>query len=304
MIQAMIRGLAAVCNKRQNAAVLVVDDAETMDALGAGRVVDVGISECNAAGAAAGMASAGMMVYVVACGSFMACRALDFVRDQVCMQNRNVKVLGIGAGFAISALGSTQHSTEDLGVLRALPNLIVMTASTPTEAERMVVFAAERDEPCYIRIGRACGEDFYLTCGVQFEPFKAQELQRGEKIAILATGTIVCDALEAAKELSKQGVNAGVVNVHTLSPLDTEGIAALAARYDVWVTVEEHSVSAGLGGAAAEVIAEKELRVELVRMGLHGAFAKGHGTHTELKRLNGLGVEDMVRVCKKAVSTA
>ena len=141
MVKALIEELAKLCSENPNVVALIADDKEVYDALSEkypDQTVNIGISECNAVSVAAGLSACGCIPYVVGGNTFMAYRAYEFIRNQMCMQNRNVKVIGVGAGMAISVLGNTQHATEDMGALRVLPNLKIMTPATPTEVKQVI----------------------------------------------------------------------------------------------------------------------------------------------------------------------
>jgi transketolase len=302
MVKALIDGLLELCKSHPKIVILIVDDLETYDALHEQfpeRTINIGISECNAVSMAAGLASCGDIPYVIGGDTFMAYRAYEFIRDQLCMQNRNVKVIGIGAGVAICLYGNTHQATEDVGALRGLPGLTVMTPATPTEVKKTVLHSITVDGPEFIRVGRASGYDFYHD-GIEFCPYQVQEIRRGKDITIFATGSIACDALQAAEELKERGrADIGVVNVHTIKPFDKEGVVRLSRSYRKWLSVEEHNITGGLGSALSEVIVEKRLHVTLDKLGLAETFAKGHGSYDDMKRVNGLAIENIVQACMK-----
>lgn len=299
MVKALIEALSELCGGNPRIVVLIADDKEVYDALSAkfpDQTINIGISECNAVGVAAGLSGSGCIPYVVGGNTFMAYRAYEFIRNQLCMQNRNVKVIGIGAGLAISILGNTQHATEDVGALRVLPNLTIMTPATPTEVKKVVAHSMEFEGPAFIRIGRGSGEDFYKD-DVEFCPYKIQEIKKGKDIAVFAMGSIVCDVLKASEILMQEGIDIGVMNVHTVKPLDAKELERLSGRYKKWITLEEHNVIGGLGSALAEVIAARRLSVMFQNMGLTDTFAEGYGTYDEIKNRNHLGISDIVSAC-------
>ncbi len=301
MVRRLIEALAILGEENKDVVILVVDDGEVYHALNRripDRIINIGISECNAISIGAGLASCGHLPVVVGGNSFLAYRAYEFIRDQLCMQKRNVKVVGIGAGMAISVLGNTQHATEDVGALRGIPGLTVMTPATPTEVAHVVRTAAELDGPVFIRVGRSCGVDFYRD-GFEFRPYKMQKVMDGKDVLVFATGSIVCDAIEAARQIG--GRHVGVVNVHTIKPIDRESLKIYGLEKKKWIVLEEHNMDGGLGGAIAEVIADENIRVELRRMGLQGKFAAGYGTYQEIKARNGLSIQDICRVCREVM---
>lgn len=299
MVKSLINGLAQICQKRLEAVVLTVDDIEIYDALHdrfQERIINTGISESNAISMAAGLASSGYLPYVIGGNTFMAYRAYEFLRDQICMQQRNVKVIGVGAGLAISVLGQTQQATEDIGALRVLPNLTVITPATPTEVERTICESVNIVGPAFVRVGRAAGEDFYGE-HTEFHVDKVQEIKRGKDIAVFATGSIVCDVVSADKELEKAGIDIGIYNVHTIKPLDIDTLQGLSKIYHKWISVEEHNVIGGLGGALSEVLASQRNNVFLQRIGLQDTFANGWGTYNDIKERNHLGIQDIIQAC-------
>lgn len=295
MVTALIQSLINL-GKDSRVVYLIADDKEIYDALVElypNRTFNIGIAECNGISLAAGLENAGFIPYVIGGCSFMAFRALDFIRVQVCMQKSNVKVIGIGAGLAISVLGNTQHGTEDLAVLRALPNLKVVTPSTPTEVNHVVETSYQEQGPTFIRVGRSTGTDFYMN-GIEYRTNKIQKVKDGGKLLVFSTGSIVCDVLQA---VGQSGEDIGVVNVHTISPLDEKTLEELAKDCQNWLSVEEHNMNGGLGSALAEAIMDKRLNVSLSRMGLKNQFAKGYGSYEQIKRKNGLSVEDIYNKC-------
>ena len=299
MVRALIEQLMELCGCNPDIVTLVADDKEVYDALSEkypDRTINIGISECNAIGVAAGLSACGCIPYVIGGNTFLAYRAYEFIRNQMCMQNRNVKVIGVGAGMAISVLGNTQHATEDVGALRSLPNLKIMTPATPTEVKKIIAQSTEFEGPAFIRVGRGSGEDFYKK-GTEFRPYKIQEIKEGKDIAVFASGSIVCDVVEASRILKQRGIDIGIMNAHTIKPFDAETAEKLSVRYKTWISVEEHNIIGGLGSALAEAIVKKRLDVSLSNMGLTDTFAEGYGTYDDIKQRNHLGIDDIVRKC-------
>ncbi|MBE5865475.1 MAG: hypothetical protein E7292_04560 [Lachnospiraceae bacterium] len=299
MIKALIESLIEVGND-EKVVYLVADDKEVYDGLVAvfpTRTFNIGIAECNGISLAAGLENGGYKPYVIGGCTFMAFRAYDFIRVQMCMQRSNVKVIGIGAGLAISILGNTQHATEDLSSLRALPYLKVITPSTPTEVRHAVNDVYENSGPAYVRVGRSCGVDFYDE-GVCYVSNKMQKILDGEKLLIFSTGSILCKVLEVAKRFTGE---VGVIDVHTISPLDVESLKAYAKENSNWMSVEEHNLNGGLGSALAEAVVDNRLEVSLHRFGLKNQFADGYGNYEQIKEKNGLGIEDIYRECLVAL---
>lgn len=260
--------------------------------------VNVGISECNAIGMAAGLASSGKKPYVTAGGTFLVHRANEFIRNDVCMQRRNVKIVAIGAGLAMNALGNSQHMTEDIATLRAFPNLTIVTAASPIEARLIARESLKYEDPMLIRLGRYEGQDIYENYELDFQIGKGQVVLDGTDLTIMSMGTILCDVLEAAMQLKALGVSAQVINMHTIKPLDIDMLAYVEKTTGKMLVVEEHSVIGGLRSAVSEVVTECDMNIRLRGMGLKDCFARGYGSYKDIKETNGLAVVDIVKKAK------
>lgn len=261
--------------------------------------LNMGISEANMLGAAAGMASCGKIPFAYTIGAFLAYRAYEFIRNDICLQNQNVKIVGTGAGENYSALGPTHHSTEDLGGLRSLPNLTILCPASPLEVKKATVAAYEHRGPVYMRMGTNKEEEIYKQDYV-FQIGKGIILEEGKDITLIGTGNILKDVLEAAKKLRKKGIDGRVINMHTIKPIDREIILQAADETKRIITVEDHNIVGGLGSAVAEVIAESGKGTALKRIGLQD-FSKGYGSYSKIKDMNGIGVE---RIFKEAEELA
>ena len=258
------------------------------------QLLDFGIAEEHMVGAAAGMASCGKIPFVYTAGAFLAYRSFEFVRDDICLQNLNVKVVGMGSGIAWSTLGPTHHTTEDISVLRALPNLTVFSPACPREVEKTVKAAYEIEGPVYIRIGMNAEPDIYGD-DYEFVTGKNIQLRSGNDFAVFTTGSIASEALRAVDLLKEQGISASLDQVHTIKPFDEESVIRAAKTHKYLVTVEEHNIYGGLGSIVSEVVAEHGLGVKVKRIGLQDTFAKGYGTIAEVRRQNGLDAESFRR---------
>ena len=252
-----------------------------------------GISEGHMITAAAGMASCGKIPFAYTIGSFLAYRSYEFIRLDVCLQKLNVKIVGIGAGVTYGYLGPTHHSTEDIAVLRCLPNLTLLSPATPKEARRLVQYAYELDGPVYIRLGNNLPKELYEE-KMEVIPGKASVVRKGKGIAIFATGEILYEVIEAADRLKEKGIEAEVISVHTLKPFDKEFVLETAKRYSRIYSVEEHSIQGGLGGMIAEVLAEQGTTARLTRIGIEDIFAKGYGTRKQVLSANGLDAKGIL----------
>jgi transketolase len=261
---------------------------------------DFGIAEEHMVAAAAGMASRGKIPFVYTAGAFLAYRSFEFIRDDVCMQKQNVKIAGMGSGLAWSTLGATHHTTEDISVLRVLPELTLFSPATPMEAGYAVHAAYEIKGPVYIRLGMGGEQELYLE-PYQFIPGTAVTLKAGKDISIFTTGSIAAEVMAAAEKLKSHHIDAGVINVHTLKPMDKDAILRAASETRMLFSVEEHNVSGGLGGIIAEILTEAGAGIKLKRIGLPGSFASGYGSIEEIRRINGLDSSGICNVILKSM---
>lgn len=265
------------------------------------QLIDFGIAEEHMVGAAAGMASCGKIPFVYTAGAFLAYRSFEFIRNDICLQNLNVKIVGMGSGLAWSTLGPTHHTTEDISVLRALPNLTIFSPACPREVAKAVNAAYEIEGPVYIRIGMNAEPDIYGQ-DYEFETGKNIQLRKGSEAAVFTTGSIASEALRAVELLEEKGIPASLYQVHTIKPFDVQSVLDAAASHKVLVTVEEHNIYGGLGGIVSEVVAEHGLPVKVKRVGLPDAFAKGYGTHAQVRQQNGLDAESICKTIEKTLS--
>jgi transketolase len=218
------------------------------------RTINVGIAEQNMVGVGAGLANGGKIPFVSAASCFLTARALEQIKADVAYTNANVKLVGQSPGVGYGELGPTHHSIEDMAWLRLLPNLAVVAPSDPWETAKAVDAAAIHEGPVFLRISRFGVPRLPRPDNARFEIGKAETLREGRDVAIIACGVMVARGLEAAEILAGSGVEARVVNMASIAPLDEAAIRA-AAELGAIVTVEEHSVRGGLGGAVAEVVA-------------------------------------------------
>ena len=261
--------------------------------------IEMGIAESNMVGAAAGIASCGIIPYVYGVSPFLVYRANEFIRDDVCLQKRNVKIIGYSAGMDYCTSGPTHHTTEDIAMLRVLPNLTILSPASAKEVEKMVKGAAIIEGPVYIRLNRESNREIHLR-DYYFEFGKAQILCSGDELTIVTTGSITYDVLQAVNRV-KGNISIRLLNMGTIKPLDEIAILTAAKETGKIITVEEHSIIGGLGSAVAEVLAEANANARLIRMGLKDTFAVGYGNHDEIKKMNGLSIDDIIRTIYKFV---
>lgn len=259
------------------------------------RYFNFGIAEENMVAAAAGMASCGKIPFAYTISAFIVYRAYEFLRDDVCFQNLNVKLVGIGSGLTYSTLGPSHHTTEDIGLLRSLPNLTVFSPATRMEVSWIMKEAYRIKGPVYIRLSNNI-EEYYNN--EDFSLGKPSIVKSGQDICIMVTGAIINEVMEAALELEKDGNSVEVVSVHTLKPLDIKKIAELIKKTGALVVVEEHNVIGGLYSAIAEVMAKEKIMIPSLAIGLSDVFAVDYGRLDDVRRANGLDRESIYKKVK------
>lgn len=257
-----------------------------------GQYVDFGIAECNMVGASAGMAAAGKIPFLYAVTNFLSMRAYEFLRNLVCVPAFNVKLLGRSAGLVTGTYGITHQGTEELALLRALPNLITITPATPIEARESVRFAYRHQGPVYIRL-EGYNEPEYYSDKDSFQPGMGHTLRDGRDVTIVTIGSIVNEALQAADALERKGISVRVLSLSTIFPIDRALILRAARETRAVFTLEEHSIYGGLGSSVAEVLAEGGVTVRFRRMGLK-AFPKGCGNRESMRIQNGLSARHVI----------
>ncbi len=258
----------------------------------AAQYLNLGISEANMLGVAAGMASCGKIPFAYTIGAFLAYRAFEFIRNDICLQKQNVKIVGTGAGEVYSALGPTHHSTEDLGGLRSLPNLTILCPASPLEVKKATLAAYEHDGAVYLRLGTNREPEMYNADYI-YQIGKGIILRPGTDITLIGTGSILNDIMTAADILAKEGIAARVINMHTIKPIDREIILQAAEETKGIITIEDHNIIGGLGSAVAEVIAEAGTGILFKRLGLQ-SFSNGYGTYAQVKETNGIGINQII----------
>lgn len=261
--------------------------------------LNLGISEANMIGMAAGMASCGKIPFAYTIGAFLAYRAFEFIRNDVCLQKQNVKIVGTGAGEVYSALGPTHHSTEDLGGLRTLPNLVIICPASPIEVKKATIAAYEHKGPVYLRLGTNKEPEIY-NHDYNFEIGKGVMIRDGKDITLIGTGSILNDIITVAEKIEQEKIYARVINIHTVKPIDKDIIYKAIKETGKIIVIEDHNIIGGLGSAVAEVIAEFGREVKFKRIGLLD-FSNGYGTYTQVKENNGIGIEQIYNSIKQMI---
>jgi transketolase len=235
------------------------------------RLVNVGIAEQNMIGVGAGLANGGMIPFVCGASPFLTGRALEQIKADLAYSNQNVKLCGMSSGMAYGELGPTHHSIEDMAWLRAIANMTVIVPADPIETAQAIEVAARTYGPMFIRISRI-PVPMVHDKGYQFTIGKAAHVRDGGDVTLISNGVLVTQALQAADRLAAEGIQARVLNMSTVRPLDTEAVLAAARETGHIVTVEEHTIYGGLGGAVAEVVVTHN-PVPMRILGVPGVFA-------------------------------
>lgn len=262
------------------------------------RFIDCGIAEGNMMGVAAGLAAAGMIPFASSFAMFAAGRAFEQLRNSIGYPHLNVKIGATHAGISVGEDGATHQCCEDIALMRSIPGMVVINPADDVEARAAVRAAVEYVGPVYLRFGRMAVPVFNDPENYHFELGKGIVLREGKDVTVVATGLMVAEAIEAGKLLEEKGIDARIINIHTIKPLDEELICKAAAETGKIITVEEHSVIGGLGDAVCAAVCENGLNCKVVKMGVHDEF--GHsGPGGDLITEFGLRAANIVdEVCK------
>jgi transketolase len=267
------------------------------------RYVNVGVAEQNLIGLAAGLARCGKVPFVYSIANFPTLRCLEQIRNDVCYYDSPVKVVAVGGGFAYGAQGYTHHGIEDLAILRALPNLTVVAPADPVETRLATRALAAWPGPCYLRLGKA-NEPVVHTREPAFELGKAVPVRPGRDVTLISTGGMLKETVEVADRLAGEAIEARVLSMHTVKPLDADAVLRAARETGAIVTVEEHRLTGGLGSAVADVVAQGLTRPCCFRkFGIPDELSHAVGGQAYLKRLAGdleLVVRSVLRLRRAA----
>ena len=264
------------------------------------RHIDCGIAECNMMGIAAGLSTTGIVPFASTFAMFAAGRAFEQVRNSIGYPHLNVKIGATHAGISVGEDGATHQCNEDIALMRTIPGMVILNPADDVEAKACVKAAYEYNGPVYLRFGRLAAPVINDRPDYKFELGKGVVLRKGKDLTIVATGLCVSSALEAAEKLAADGIDAKVINIHTIKPLDEELIVAAAKETGKVVTVEEHSVIGGLGSAVCDALAEK-CPVPVKKIGVQDVFGESGPAVALLAKykLDGEGVYEQVKeFCK------
>ena len=262
------------------------------------RFFQIGVAEQNMAGVGAGLALAGKTAFIGSFATFNPGRNWEQVRVSICYNNANVKVIGSHAGLTVGEDGATHQALEDIATMRVIPNMTVISPADALEAKKATIAIAQKKGPVYLRLCRA-KTPIFTQPDAKFVIGKASVLLKGKDVTLIATGPIVYDTLQAALELEKLGIIASVINLHTIKPIDEKAIINSAKETGAIVTIEDHQIAGGLGGAVAEVLA-KNYPVPQEFIGLNDAFGET-GKPDQLYKKNKMTVKDIVKVATLVV---
>ena len=263
------------------------------------RFFDCGIAEANMMGVAAGLASCGKIPFASTFAMFAAGRAFEIVRNSIGYPHLNVKIGATHAGISVGEDGATHQCNEDIALMRTIPGMTIINPCDDVEARQAVKSALDFNGPVYMRFGRLAVPVINDPATYKFELGKGVTMREGSDLTIIATGLMVNEAVEASKELEKDGISARVVNIHTIKPIDRELIAKCAEETSLIVTAEEHSIIGGLGSAVSEVVTET-CPVPVVKIGVNDEFGFS-GPALDLLKLFGLSSENIVKTTKDAL---
>ncbi len=263
------------------------------------RFFEAGIAEANMIGTAAGLALSGKCVFAGSFAAFVTGRVYDQIRQAVAYSNTNVKICASHAGITLGEDGATHQILEDIGLMKMLPNMVVINPCDYNQTKAATLAVAEYEGPVYLRFGRPSVPNFTPE-GIRFEIGKALTLSEGSDVTLFATGHLVWEALEACKALAQEGISAEVIDIHTIKPLDKESILTSVAKTGAAVCAEEHLIAGGLGESIAQILVTSH-PVPMEFVAIDDRFGQS-GTPAELMKNYGLDVVHIVEAAKKAIS--
>ena len=261
------------------------------------RCFNFGIAEENMVAAAAGMALCGKIPFVYTAAPFLVYRSYEFIRNDVCLQNVPVKMIGSGSGISVSSLGPTHHTTEDIAILRSLPNLTVFSPATPKQAYESIKLAYNIPGPVYVRLGMNREEE-YFDDEYKIPSTGIDLLREGSDALVITTGSELKEVLKAADFLYEDGIRITVANVFSIKPFDSEFFLKCVKGFKHVFSVEEHNTIGGLGSMVVDYMHSEGINVSLVKIGLQDRFTKGYGNIDSLRRTNGLDAETISSIIR------
>jgi transketolase len=265
------------------------------------RFLNMGVAEQNMVGVATGLALSGKIVFIYSIANFPTLRCLEQIRNDICYHNASVNIVSGGTGLCYGALGTTHHSTEDIAVMRSLPNMRVIAPGDPTESALATKAVIKKAGPSYLRLGKSVEPLIHLD-NFDFQIGKAVEIHGGTDITLITSGGILYNAIKASEILEGDGVSVRLFSMHTLKPLDVETILKAARETSAIITIEEHSIIGGLGSAVAEVLAEAGSRNSTFkRIGIRDTFCSQVGSQQYLQEQHSLSAEGIANTVRSTV---
>ncbi len=262
------------------------------------RFLNVGVSEQNLMGMAAGMALSGKTVFVYSIIPFVTYRCFEQIRNDVCMHKANVKIVGVGQGFSYSVHGHTHHAKEDVSILRSLPNMRIISPGDPCEVREAVKFMAKNDGPFYLRLGKQ-GEPcihskiYKTNCG------QGEVLFEGKRVAVIASGNILANAHEAVKQLRDKKISVTLISMPWLKPVSSNFLKDIAKKHKSIITVEEHSEIGGLYSAISETLHDIDSKCKLVKLAARDEFIDQIGSQSYYRQRYNMSVDSIIETIKK-----
>ncbi len=260
------------------------------------QIINTGIAEQNMIGVAAGLAMSGKKVFVYSIVPFATMRCFEQIRNDVCYQNLDVNIIGIGGGFAYGTHGTTHYGLEDMALMRSLPNMKVVAPADAVEASMLISQILDSSGPYYLRLNR--GGEKEITQGCRPVLGKGSVLKNGAEVTIFAVGAITDNAFVAAAELETAGISVEIIHMHTLKPLDKEIIIDRVRTRKVVVSLEEHTIFGGLGSAISEVVAQSGISVPFQILGVKDTYMPFVGKQEFLRDSAGISAQQIVEVVK------
>ena len=253
---------------------------------------NMGIAEGNMMAVAAGLAASGNIVFASSFAMFATGRAYEQIRNSICYPKLNVKVCASHAGITVGEDGASHQSIEDISLMRSIPNMVVVCPADACEASAAIRAVYQQEGPCYVRLGRSAVEDVYTKETLNFEIGKGNVIHKGSKVALIACGIMVEQALKAREILKEKNIDVTVVDMHTIKPIDSALLSVLSKTHDLFVTCEEHSIVGGLGSAVCESLSQNNPK-KVVMIGVNDVFGES-GTPKNLCEKYGLTAENIV----------
>jgi len=260
-----------------------------------GRFFMEGVSESHIVGMAAGLAMDGKVVYVNTIATFLTRRCFEQLVNDVCLHEAKVRLIANGGGLVYAPLGPTHLATDDIAILRSIPNMTIVAPADSEEMKRLIPQTVDWPGPIYIRLAKG-GDKVVSRNELEFKIGRAIEVRIGDDVTLVTTGVTLQIALDAASRLAEKGISAGVLHMHTVKPLDSTALMERLSMVPALVTIEEHSLMGGLGSSVAELIAESDLNMSFRRIGIPDVFPYQYGRQEDLMRIFGLTPENVVTV--------